>query len=74
MPTERISVNTNFGLLVDDRNRWGSFATSMVTNVTILILLLIIGAIHHQVVVKKMAAEALILPVEQPKPPAPVVP
>jgi TonB family protein len=74
MPTERISVNTNFGLLVDDRNRWGSFATSMVTNATILILLLIIGAIHHQVVVKKMAAEALILPVEQPKPPAPVVP
>ena len=74
MPTERISVNTSFGLLDDGGKRWGSFATSMVTNVTILILLLIIGAIHHQVVVKKMAAEALILPVEQPKPPTPVVP
>ena len=51
------------------RNRWGSFATSMVTNVTILILLLIIGAIHHQVVVKKMQADALLFPVEPPKPP-----
>jgi TonB family protein len=74
MPTERISVNTNFGLLDDGKGRWGSLATSMVTNVTILILLLIIGAIHHQVVVKKMTAEALLMPVEPPKPPAPVIP
>jgi TonB family protein len=74
MPTERISVNTRFGLLDDERNRWGSFATSMVTNVIILILLLIIGAIHHQVVVKKMQADALLFPVEPPKPPAPIVP
>ncbi|HEY3990984.1 MAG TPA: energy transducer TonB [Acidobacteriaceae bacterium] len=74
MPTERISVNTSFGLLDDDRNRWRSFATSMVTNVTILILLLIIGAIHHQVVVKKMQADALLFPVEPPKPPKVVVP
>ena len=74
MPTERISVNTKFGLLDDERNRWGSFATSMVTNVTILILLLIIGAIHHQVVVKKMQAAELLMPVQPPKPPAPVVP
>ena len=74
MPTERISVNSNFGLLDDGQNRWGSFATSMVTNVTILILLLIIGAIHHQVVVKKMQADALLFPVEPPKPPKVVVP
>jgi TonB family protein len=74
MPTERISVNSNFGLLDDSKGRWGSLATSMVTNVTILILLLIIGAIHHQVVVKKMQADALLFPVEQPKPPTPVVP
>jgi hypothetical protein len=67
MPTERITVNSSFGLLDDGRNRWGSFATSMVTNVTILILLLIIGAIHHQVVVKKMQADQLLFPVEQPK-------
>ena len=69
MPTERISVNSNFGLLDDGNSRWGSLATSMVTNVTILILLLIIGAIHHQVVVKKMQADALLFPVEPPKPP-----
>src|SRR5882757_5023905 len=68
MPTERISVNSNFGLLDDGGNRWGSLATSMVTNVTLLILLLIIGAIHHQVVVKKMQADALLFPVEPPKP------
>ena len=74
MPTERISVNSNFGLLDEGKGRWGSLATSMVTNVTILILLLIIGAIHHQVVVKKMQADALLFPVEPPKPPAPVVP
>jgi TonB family protein len=74
MPTERISVNSNFGLLDEGKGRWKSLATSMVTNVTILILLLIIGAIHHQVVVKKMTAEALLMPVEPPKPPAPVVP
>jgi TonB family protein len=74
MPTERISVSTNFGLLDDGNNRWGSLATSMVTNVTILILLLIIGAIHHQVVVKKMQADALLFPVEPPKPPKVEVP
>ena len=74
MPTERISVNTNFGLLTDDRNRWRSFATSMVTNVTILILLLIVGAIHHQVVVKKMQADALLFPVEPPPKPKVEVP
>jgi TonB family protein len=74
MPTERISVNSSFGLLDDGGNRWGSFATSMVTNVTILILLLIIGAIHHQVVVKKMQADALLFPVEPPKPPKVEVP
>jgi TonB family protein len=74
MPTERISVNSNFGLLDDGKGRWGSLATSMVTNVTILILLLIIGAIHHQVVVKKMQADALLFPVEPPKPPKVVVP
>jgi TonB family protein len=74
MPTERISVNTNFGLLDDGQSRWGSLATSMVTNVTILILLLIIGAIHHQVVVKKMQADALLFPVEPPKPPKVEVP
>jgi TonB family protein len=74
MPTERISVNSNFGLLDDGKSRWGSLATSMVTNVTILILLLIIGAIHHQVVVKKMQADALLFPVEQPKPPKVEVP
>lgn len=74
MPTERISVNSNFGLLTDDRKRWRSFATSMVTNVTILILLLIVGAIHHQVVVKKMQADALLFPVEPPKPPKVVIP
>ena len=45
-----------------ERSRWGSLATSMVTNVTILILLLIIGAIHHQVVVKKMAGRSAALP------------
>jgi len=69
MPTERISVSSNFGLLDDGGKRWGSLATSMVTNVTLLILLLIIGAIHHQVVVKKMQAHALLFPVEPPKPP-----
>ena len=74
MPTERISVNSNFGLLDDGNSRWGSLATSMVTNVTILILLLIIGAIHHQVVVKKMQADALLFPVEPPKPPKVEVP
>jgi TonB family protein len=74
MPTERISVNSNFGLLDDGGKRWGSFATSMVTNVTILILLLIVGAIHHQVVVKKMQADALLFPVEPPKPPKVEVP
>src|SRR3954447_18638700 len=74
MPTERISVNSNFGLLDEGKGRWGSLATSMVTNVTILILLLIIGAIHHQVVVKKMQADALLFPVEPPKPPKVVVP
>ena len=67
MPTERISVNSNFGLLDEGKGRWGSLATSMVTNVTILILLLIIGAIHHQVVVKKMQADALLFPVQPPK-------
>jgi TonB family protein len=74
MPTERISVNSNFGLLDDGGNRWGSLATSMVTNVTLLILLLIIGAIHHQVVVKKMQADALLFPVEPPKPPKVEIP
>jgi TonB family protein len=74
MPTERISVNSNFGLLDDGKSRWGSLATSMVTNVTILILLLIIGALHHQVVVKKMQADALLFPVEPPKPPKVEVP
>jgi TonB family protein len=74
MPTERISVNTNFGLLDDGQSRWGSLATSMVTNVTILILLQIIGAIHHQVVVKKMQADALLFPVEPPNPPKVEVP
>jgi TonB family protein len=74
MPTERITVNSNFGLLDEGRNRWGSFATSMVTNVTILILLLIIGAIHHQVVVKKMQADQLLFPVEQPPKPKVDVP
>lgn len=74
MPTERISVNSNFGLLDEGKGRWGSLATSMVTNVTILILLLIIGAIRHEVVVKKMQAQELILPVEQPKPPKVEVP
>src|SRR5882757_9534209 len=74
MPTERISVNSSFGLLDDGHGRWGSLATSMVTNVTILILLLIIGAIHHQVVVKKMQADALLFPVEPPKPPKVEVP
>lgn len=74
MPTERISVNSSFGLLDDGGKRWGSFATSMVTNVTLLILLLIIGAIHHQVVVKKMQADALLFPVEPPKPPKVEVP
>jgi TonB family protein len=74
MPTERISVNSNLGLLDDGHGRWGSLATSMVTNVTILILLLIIGAIHHQVVVKKMQADALLFPVEPPKPPKVEVP
>jgi TonB family protein len=74
MPTERISVNSNFGLLDDNRNRWRSFATSMVTNVTILILLLIVGAIHHQVVVKKMQADALMFPVEPPPKPKVEVP
>src|ERR1700753_677417 len=74
MPTERISVNSSFGLLDDGNSRWGSLATSMVTNVTILILLLIIGAIHHQVVVKKMQADALLFPVDPPKPPKVEVP
>jgi TonB family protein len=74
MPTERITVNTNFGLLDEGKNRWGSFATSMVTNATILILLLIIGAIHHQVVVKKMQADQLLFPVEQPPKPKVEVP
>ena len=74
MPTEQVSVNSNFGLLDDGKNRWGSFGVSMVTNVTILALLLIIGAIHHQVVVKKMQADALLFPVEPPKPPKVVIP
>jgi TonB family protein len=74
MPTERITVNSNFGLLTDDRKRGGAFVTSMVTNVTILILLLIIGAIHHQVVVKKMQADQLLFPVEQPPKPKVEVP
>jgi TonB family protein len=74
MPTERIAVNQNFGLLDDGQKRWGSFGVSMVTNVAILILLLIIGAVHHQVVVKKMQADALLFPVEPPKPPKVVVP
>lgn len=74
MPTDRIAVNQNFGLLEDGQNRWGSFGVSMMTNVAILILLVLIGAVHHQVVVKKMQADALLFPVEPPKPPKPVVP
>jgi TonB family protein len=74
MPNERISVNSTLGLLDDGKSRWGSLATSMVANVTVLILLLIIGAIHHQVVVKKTRAEELYFPVEPPKPPKVEVP
>lgn len=48
MKNECISVNTNFGLLDDGKSRWGSLATSMGANMTLLILLLIIGAIRHQ--------------------------
>jgi hypothetical protein len=60
--------------LDDGQSRWRSFATSMATNLSLLILLLIIGAIHHQVVVKKMRTDAPYLPVEPPKPPKVEVP
>ena len=69
MPTEDIQLSSSFGLLDDGKGRWRSFGASMVTNVCILALLLIIGAVHHQVVVKKMQADALLFPVELPKPP-----
>jgi len=69
MPNERMTVNSTFGPLNDEQSRWGSFATSMVANASLLILLLIIGTIHHQVVVKKMRTDALYFPVEPPKPP-----
>ena len=69
MPTRDVSVNTNFGLLDDGQGRWRSFGASMVTNVVILALLVIVGAVHHQVVVKKMQADQLLFPVELPKPP-----
>jgi TonB family protein len=68
MPIEHISVNQNLGLLDDGKNRWGSFGVSMVTNAGILLLLVLVGAVHHEVVVRKMQADALLFPVEPPKP------
>lgn len=69
MPTTEVPVNANFGLLDDGQGRWRSFGASMVTNISILALLLIVGAVHHQVVVRKMQADQLLFPVELPKPP-----
>ncbi len=63
MPTREVPVNANFGLLDDGNSRARSFGVSMVTNIAILALLLLIGAVHHQVVVKKMQADALLFPV-----------
>jgi hypothetical protein len=74
MPNKCISVNSTFGLLNDGQSRWGSFAVSIVANVIVLILLVIIGAIHHQMVVKKTRAEQLYFSVEPAKAPKVEVP
>ncbi len=74
MPTENLSIRTNFGLLEEEKGRWRSFGASMITNIAILAFLLLVTIAHHQVVVKHMQAAELLLPVEVPPPPKVEVP
>lgn len=64
----------NFGLLPDEKGRFGSFGVSLCVNaaVTGLIILLSLAGVHQ--VRHERETSLLIFPAEQPKPPAPPVP
>jgi TonB family protein len=69
MPTENLSIKSNFGLLEEPGTRWRSFGASMVTNAAILALVLLLTLVHHQVVKRQLQASEIVLPVEVPPPP-----
>lgn len=64
----------NFGLLPEDKGRFGSFGASLCVNAVVagLIVLFSIAGVHQ--VRKNQETSVLIFPSEQPKPPAPPVP
>ncbi len=73
MPEDLLN-RANFGLLPEDKGRWGSFGVSMVTNVVIMALLLLFTAAKVHQAEKRKYNETLIFPQEVPPPPKIVVP
>ena len=73
MPEDLLN-RANFGLLPEDKGRWGSFGASMITNLVIMALLLLFTAAKVHQVEKQKYNETLIIPQEVPPPPKVVVP
>lgn len=75
MSNEDLLNRANFGLLPDEKGRFGSFGISLVVNLVILglaILLSIAGV--HEVKKQQLNTSILIFPTQQPKPIPPPVP
>lgn len=75
MSNEDLLNRANFGLLPDEKGRFGSFGISLVINLCVLglaILLSVAGV--HQVKKQQLNTSVLIFPTEQPKPIPPPVP
>jgi TonB family protein len=73
-PTQSPSQHT-FGLLPEEKNRFGSLGASVIVNVAIAAIALLLGmSAVHQAHLRKMQTTELIFPVVQPKPYIPPVP
>jgi TonB family protein len=75
MPNEDLLNRANFGLLPDEKGRYGSFGVSLAVNAAILgfaVLLSIAGL--HEVKKQQINSAILIFPTEQPKPVPPPMP
>lgn len=75
MPTDDLLNRANFGLLPQEKGRFGSFGISLAVNLVILglVVLLSIAGVH-EVKKQQLNSSMLVFPTEQPKPVPPPVP
>src|ERR1700744_5302942 len=79
MATQEVSNDllnrANFGLLPEEKGRWGSFGVSAISNgIAFALLILFTMSQLHKVQVQKYDTTQLIFPVETPKPVVPPAP